>query len=104
MARPLKIKMPADPGDPLVKPSDAAIQLGVSVWTIYRWIEHGKLRAHKLTIRAVRVSQDSIDEMKRSTIVSGEAPAKPQPRRRASVRTRQHAAAMAKLADLGISV
>ena len=40
---------------------DAALLLKVSKWTIYRWIEEGRLRATKIGRGSLRVFQTSVD-------------------------------------------
>lgn len=89
--------------DHLVSTKEAARQLGVSVWTVYRWVDNGTLRGHRLSRKAVRVSQESIDSLIERTTIAGALPAPAAPKRR-TVRTKRHAEAMARLAALGVAV
>lgn len=100
-ARPTPV--PVEIEDNLVSAKVAAHQLGVSVWTIYRWIDDRTLRGHRLGRRTVRVSQGSIDDLKNRTMVVGAPPAPPRPKRK-TPRTLQHTQALARLAKLGIAV
>ena len=61
---------------PLLRVHDAARLLQVSKWTIYRWIEEGRLRAAKIgrgSLRIFRVSLNGLIEDQRTDQVSQEA-------------------------------
>ena len=47
----------------LLRPSEAAARLKVSVWTIYRWIKAGKLDATKMGHGTVRVLAESVERL-----------------------------------------
>lgn len=47
----------------LLRPEEAANFLCVSKWTIYRWIEEGRLRATKVGPGALRIFSESIEEL-----------------------------------------
>ncbi len=54
---------------PLLRVQEAARLLKVSTWTIYRWIEEGRLEATKIgrgSLRIFRVSVESLIEANRS--------------------------------------
>jgi len=42
---------------------EASALLGVSIMTIRRWIEDGKLKAHKISTRKIFVKESQIKEM-----------------------------------------
>lgn len=45
----------------LLRIQETAKLLKVSKWTIYRWIEEGRLRATKIGLGSLRVFQTSVD-------------------------------------------
>lgn len=47
----------------LLRPEEAANFLSVSKWTIYRWIEEGRLKATKVGPGCLRIFSDSIEEL-----------------------------------------
>ncbi|CAF0700969.1 helix-turn-helix transcriptional regulator [Candidatus Methylacidithermus pantelleriae] len=47
----------------LLRPDEAAHLLGVSRWTIYRWVDEGRLRAAKVGPRSLRVLSESVEEL-----------------------------------------
>lgn len=47
----------------LVRVDEAAELLSVSRWTIYRWVEHGKLEGTKIGKGSVRVFKASLDRL-----------------------------------------
>ena len=54
---------------PLLRVQEAAALLRVSKWTIYRWIEEGRLRATKIgrgSLRIFRVSLNGLIEGQRT--------------------------------------
>lgn len=48
---------------PLLRVQDAARILQVSKWTIYRWIEEGRLRATKIGRGSLRIFRTSVDSL-----------------------------------------
>lgn len=46
---------------PLLRVPDAARMLQVSKWTIYRWIDEGRLKATKIGRGSLRVFRTSVD-------------------------------------------
>ncbi|MCP9468660.1 MAG: helix-turn-helix domain-containing protein [Nitrospira sp.] len=48
----------------LLRVQEAAKLLNVSKWTIYRWIEEGRLRATKIGGSSLRVFHASVDDLK----------------------------------------
>ncbi len=47
----------------LLRPDEAASILRVSRWTIYRWVEEGKLKGTKVGKGTLRILADSVDEL-----------------------------------------
>lgn len=47
----------------LLKVDEVAKRLNVSEWTIYRWVEEGRLRATKLGPGVLRIFGDSVEEL-----------------------------------------
>jgi excisionase family DNA binding protein len=47
----------------LLRVEEAAVVLNVSRWTIYRWVEEGKLSATKIGKQSLRVIRNSIDKL-----------------------------------------
>lgn len=47
----------------LLRVQEVARLLNVSKWTIYRWIEEGRLRATKIGGSSLRVFQASVDDL-----------------------------------------
>ncbi|MCP9451563.1 MAG: helix-turn-helix domain-containing protein [Nitrospira sp.] len=47
----------------LLRVQEAARLLNVSKWTIYRWIEEGRLRATKIGGSSLRVFRTSVDDL-----------------------------------------
>jgi len=45
----------------LLRPDEAAALLSVSRWTIYRWLEEGKIRGTKLGKGTLRIFRESLD-------------------------------------------
>lgn len=61
---------------PLLRVHDAARLLQVSKWTIYRWIEEGRLRATKIgrgSLRIFRASVNGLIDGQRTDQVSQES-------------------------------
>jgi len=55
----------------LLRPEEAANFLSVSKWTIYRWIEDGKLKATKVGPGCLRIFSESIEDLvEKNTITS----------------------------------
>lgn len=55
-----------DERDELLKPSEAARMLRVSVKTIQRWARLGQIRAVTLPSGHIRVPRDAVDELLRT--------------------------------------
>ncbi|MFO0700271.1 MAG: helix-turn-helix domain-containing protein [Nitrospira sp.] len=47
-------------GKPLLRVGEAAELLSVSRWTIYRWVEEGRLRGTKIGKSSLRIFRESI--------------------------------------------
>lgn len=47
----------------LLRVGEAAALLAVSRWTIYRWVEEGRLRGTKIGKGSVRIFRDSITSL-----------------------------------------
>mgnify|MGYP003507465270 FL=1 len=47
----------------LLRVGEAAAVLSVSRWTIYRWVEEGRLRGTKIGKGSVRIFRDSITSL-----------------------------------------
>lgn len=47
----------------LLRVNEAARVLNVSRWTVYRWVEEGKLSATKIGKQSLRVIGDSINKL-----------------------------------------
>ncbi|MFQ5580779.1 MAG: excisionase family DNA-binding protein [Nitrospiria bacterium] len=47
----------------LLKAGECAKILNVSKWTVYRWVEEGKLRATKLGPGVLRIFENSVKEL-----------------------------------------
>ncbi|NOU10985.1 MAG: excisionase family DNA-binding protein [Nitrospira sp.] len=47
----------------LLRVGEAAAVLSVSRWTIYRWVEEGRLRGTKIGKGGVRIVRDSITSL-----------------------------------------
>ncbi len=45
----------------LLRPDEVAAFLSVSKWTIYRWVEEGRLRATKVGPGCLRIFSDSVE-------------------------------------------
>lgn len=64
--------------DRMIAPQQCAEELGVSEFTIHRWIREGKIKAVKLSSRCTRVVGNSIaDHMQANTFVPGEKEEQP---------------------------
>lgn len=50
-------------GKNLLRPNEAALLLNVSRWTIYRWVNEGKLDATKITRGSLRIFSSSVDRL-----------------------------------------
>jgi excisionase family DNA binding protein len=46
-----------------VRPSEVAIQLGVSRSTVYRWFWEGKLKGIKFSDKNIRISINSVEKI-----------------------------------------
>ena len=47
----------------LLRVNEAAAALNVSRWTVYRWVEEGKLSATKIGKQSLRVIGNSVDKL-----------------------------------------
>ena len=47
--------------DQLLRVNEAAVVLNVSRWTVYRWVEEGKLSGTKIGKQTLRVIKNSVD-------------------------------------------
>ena len=47
----------------LLRVNEAAVVLNVSRWTVYRWVEKGKLSAAQIGKHSLRVIGDSVDKL-----------------------------------------
>jgi len=47
----------------LLRVNEAAAVLNVSRWTVYRWVEEGKLSATKIGKQSLRVIGNSVDKL-----------------------------------------
>jgi excisionase family DNA binding protein len=50
-------------GKQLLRVNEAAAALNVSRWTVYRWVEEGKLSATKIGKQSLRVIGNSVDKL-----------------------------------------
>lgn len=53
----------------LLKPKEVATILGVSKWTIYRWVEEGRLKATKVGPGCLRIFSDSVEALVEKNVV-----------------------------------
>ena len=47
----------------LLRVNEAAAVLNVSRWTVYRWVEEGKLSTTKIGKQSLRVIRNSVDKL-----------------------------------------
>lgn len=47
----------------LLRVNEAALVLNVSRWTVYRWVDEGKLSATKIGKQSLRVIGNSVDKL-----------------------------------------
>jgi len=59
---------------PLLRVQEAAGLLRVSKWTIYRWIEEGRLRATKIGLGSLRIFRTSVNGLIEGARISGRDP------------------------------
>lgn len=77
----------------MIAPQACARELGVSEFTIHRWIRDGKILAVKLSARCTRIDGDSVaDHMVASTFVPGRKEEQPEHLRRDSHNGGKHSA------------
>jgi len=77
----------------MIAPQACASELGVSEFTIHRWIREGKIKAVKLSARCTRIDGSSVaDYMMASTFVPGRKEEQPEHLRRDSHRGGKHSA------------
>lgn len=53
----------------LLRPEEVASFLGVSKWTIYRWVDEGRLRATKVGPGCLRIFMDSVEALVEGNII-----------------------------------
>ena len=56
----------------LLRVDEAAEYLSVSRWTIYRWVEEGKLRGAKIGKSSLRIFNESVQRLIQETEVDGD--------------------------------
>jgi excisionase family DNA binding protein len=74
----------------LLRIQEAATLLKVSKWTIYRWIEEGRLRATKIGRGSLRVFQASVSGLIEETRVDHRDAQKDSPKKTVPVLARGH--------------
>lgn len=47
----------------LLRVNEVAVVLNVSRWTVYRWVEEGKLEGTKIAKQSLRVIGNSVDKL-----------------------------------------
>jgi excisionase family DNA binding protein len=47
----------------LLRVNEAAVVLNVSRWTVYRWVEEGKLKGTKIGKQSLPVIRNSVDKL-----------------------------------------
>ncbi|MFQ5580778.1 MAG: helix-turn-helix domain-containing protein [Nitrospiria bacterium] len=47
----------------LLRPDEVAENLSVSKWTIYRWIDEGKLKGTRIVPGGLRIFSDSVEDL-----------------------------------------
>lgn len=57
---------------PLLRVQEAAGLLRVSKWTIYRWVDEGRLRATKIGRGSLRIFRTSVNGLIEGARISGE--------------------------------
>lgn len=63
----------------MIAPQVCAKELGLSEFTVHRWIREGKIKAVKLSVRCTRIDGDSLaDYMMANTFVPGEKEEQPE--------------------------
>jgi len=78
----------------MISPQACASELGVSEFTIHRWIREGKIKAVKLSARCTRIDGNSVaDHMVASTFVPGQKEEQPKHLRRDSHKGGKHSTA-----------
>lgn len=56
----------------LLRPEEVAAILSVSKWTIYRWVDEGRLRATKVGPGCLRIFMDSVEALVEDNIIEKE--------------------------------
>ncbi|MGE3979301.1 MAG: helix-turn-helix domain-containing protein [Nitrospira sp.] len=57
----------------LLRVDEAAECLSVSRWTIYRWVEEGKLRGAKIGKSSLRIFNESVQHLIRKTEIASDS-------------------------------
>lgn len=58
----------------LLKPDEAASFLGVSKWTIYKWVDEGRLMATKVGPGCLRIFFASVEALEEGNIIEESTP------------------------------
>ena len=58
----------------LLRPDEVAIFLGVSKWTVYRWVDEGRLMATKVGPGSLRIFLDSVEALVEGNIIEESIP------------------------------
>ncbi|VVM05500.1 helix-turn-helix domain-containing protein [Methylacidimicrobium tartarophylax] len=65
----------------LLRPDEAARMLSVSRWTIYRWVDDGRLEGTRVGPGSLRVFAESVDELIDRNRVGEAAGSRSEPRK-----------------------
>ncbi|MFQ5588420.1 MAG: helix-turn-helix domain-containing protein [Nitrospiria bacterium] len=57
----------------LLRPEDVAETLNISKWTVYRWVDEGKLKATKLSPGCLRIFNDSVEALIRMKTLNNDS-------------------------------
>jgi hypothetical protein len=83
----------------MIAPQAVGKELGLSEFTMHRWIREGKIRAVKLSARCTRIDGDSLaDFLMASTFVPGDKEAQPEQLRQHILQKRGKKATASELA------
>ena len=86
----------------MIAPQSAGKELGLSEFTMHRWIREGKIRAVKLSARCTRIDGNSLaDYMMANTFVPGDKEAQPEQLRQHILQKRGKKATDSELAGQG---
>lgn len=77
----------------MIAPKISGNELGVSEFTIHRWIREGKIKAVKLSSRCTRIDGDSLaDFLTARAFTPGAKEAQPEPLKKATAKRTKHTA------------